>query len=190
PPEVGRATDKTLQPAGEERAFGNDGGIALGAGGDHADFDLQEIGDEAEIVERGFRQLAGVFHTIRRIAPAGHGFAFGSDPLMFLGECGHFVDPRGLVFVAGADLDFALGIEDIELSDDERVDAVDHLGVAQNSEVEPAAAAWPAGNSTKLLATLADFLRFNVGHFSRERTAADPRGVSLGHADYMLDASW
>ena len=48
-----------LEPAGQQGAGLDDGGVALGAGGDHADFDLQEIGDEAQIVDGGFGKFGG-----------------------------------------------------------------------------------------------------------------------------------
>ena len=67
------------------------GGGALWAGADHADFDLEEIGDEMEIVEGGFGELGGVFDAVGGIAPAGKGFVDGRDALVFFGGGGHFV---------------------------------------------------------------------------------------------------
>src|ERR1700686_1194380 len=35
-----------LEPGGQKRAGLDDGGVAFWAGGDHADFDVEEVGDE------------------------------------------------------------------------------------------------------------------------------------------------
>src|SRR5262249_20630812 len=176
-----------LQPAGEEGAFGDDGGVALGASGDHANFDLQEITDETHVVERSFGQFARIFHTVSLLLPAGKCFVDWRDLFIFLGECGHFVDGRAFVFVAGANLDFALCIEDVEFGDDERINAVDHFGVAKNGEVEPATAARTAGDGTEFVSALTNCLRVEVRHFGREWPAADARRVGLRYPEDMPD---
>ena len=83
-----------LKPAGEERGFGDDGGVAFGAGGDHADFDLHEFADEAEIVEGGFGKLGRIFYAVSVLAPAGERFIFGDDVLVLFREGRHFVEKR------------------------------------------------------------------------------------------------
>src|ERR1700675_962405 len=65
-----------LEPAGQERACGHDGGVPFGAGVNHADFYLQKVADKAEIVDGRFRQLRSVFHAVGRLAPAGQRFVF------------------------------------------------------------------------------------------------------------------
>src|SRR6266446_4996597 len=66
-----------LEPAGQESAGLDDRGVALRACGDHADFDLEIVGDETEIVYGGFRQLGGVFEAVGGFAPAREGFVDG-----------------------------------------------------------------------------------------------------------------
>ena len=97
------------------------------------------------------------------------------------------MDGRTFVGVADADFDFALRVEDIELGDDQRIDAVDHFGVTQFRQIEPAAAARTASDGAKFLAALANFLGFQVGHFRGERAAANARGVCLGNAEDVAD---
>src|SRR5262249_4086903 len=191
PPQMHRSRHRNAsQPAGEERGFGDDSGLAFGPGGDHTDFNFQEIADEAEIVYGGLGQLGGVFYAVSILAPAGKSFVFRDNVFVLFSERRHFVNGPAFVFVACADLDFALGVKDVELGDNQRVDAVDHLGVAEDGEIEPAAAAGAPGDSAEFLAAFAHFLGFEVGHFGGKRTAADARGVGLGNSEHVLDFSW
>src|SRR5271165_5590198 len=50
-------SQERLEPAGEEGAGLDDGGVALGASRDHAYFDLEKLRDEAEVVDGCFREL-------------------------------------------------------------------------------------------------------------------------------------
>src|SRR5258707_11522526 len=144
-------------PARKLRALRHDGGVALGAGGDHSDFHLQEIADEAQVIHRGLGQSRVVLHTVSRLAPARQRFVFRRHALVFFGERRHFAELRAFVFVADADLNLALRVENIEFGDDQRIDAVDHFGVAQHLEIKPATAPRASGDRAKLLAALADF---------------------------------
>ncbi len=99
----------------------------------------------------------------------------------------HFVNRLALVFVPNANLNLALRIEYIQLGHHQRVDAVDHLGVAQHRQVQPAAPARPSSHRTKLLAAFAYLLRVQIRHLRWKRPATHPRGVRLGNSQYMLD---
>src|SRR4030095_10674667 len=159
--------------------FRDDGGVAFGAGGDHAELVWQEVADEAEIVEGGFGKLGRIFYAVSVLAPAGERFIFGDDVLVLFREGGHFVQGLAFVSVSGADLNFALGVEDVDLGDNKRVYSVNHFGVAKDGQVEPAAAARASCDCAKFLAAFADFLRFEVRHFGRKGTAADTRRISF-----------
>src|SRR5579859_2597783 len=130
-----------LQPVGEQSAGLNDGGVALGAGGDHSDFDLEMVGDEAQIVHSSFGELGGVLKAVGGFAPAGEGFIDGCYTLVDFGRSRHLVDGRAFVSVTNTDSDFALGVENVEFGDNEGVNAVDHFGIAEFREVQPTAAA-------------------------------------------------
>ena len=80
-------------------------------------------------------------------------------------------------------LNFGLRVEYVELGDHQRVDAIEHFGIAQHHKIEPAAAARASGDGAKLIAARAHFVRVEVGHLGGKRTAADARGVGLGDAD-------
>ena len=54
--------------------------------------------------------------------------------------------------VAGADGDLGALVHHVHLGDDQPLGAVDHVGVAQQRQVEPAAAAGTAGDGAVLLA--------------------------------------
>jgi hypothetical protein len=114
---------------GKESAGLDDGGVAFGTGGDHADFELEQIGDEAKVVDGVLGELAGVFGAVGIGTPTGKGLVDGRYSLILFRRSGHFMDRRALVGIPRADADFALRVEDVELGDGERVDAVDHFGV-------------------------------------------------------------
>ena len=63
-------------------------------------------------------------------------------------DVGHFA----VDLVAGADGNLFEVVQDVHLGDDEPLGAVDHVGVAEQRQVEPAAAARAAGDGAVLLA--------------------------------------
>ena len=58
--------------------------------------------------------------------------------------------------VAGADGNLGALVHHVHLGDDEPLGPVDHVGVAEERQVEPAAAARTSGDGTVLLATGAE----------------------------------
>jgi len=70
--------------------------------------------------------------------------------------------------------------KDVELGDYERIDAVEHFGVTQHSEIEPAAAAAGVPVDPLRIPCRARGLRraFEVGHFGGKGPTADARGVT------------
>ena len=58
--------------------------------------------------------------------------------------------------VGGADGDLVALVEDVHLGDDEPLGGVDHVGVAEQRDIEPAAAAGTAGDGAVLLAARAE----------------------------------
>ncbi len=59
-----------LEPGGEEGVGLDDGGVAFGAGGDHADFDLEEVGDEFQVVDGGLGEFGAVFEAVGGFVPS------------------------------------------------------------------------------------------------------------------------
>src|SRR5580692_7331579 len=70
---IERASSKgsMLEPGGELRAARHDGRVAIRAGGDHSDFDLQLIRYKIQIVARRDGQVLHVANLGRRSFPAG-----------------------------------------------------------------------------------------------------------------------
>ena len=87
-----------------------------------------------------------------------------------------------LVTIAGANLDFRLLVENVQLRHHQRINSVEHLRVAQNHQIEPSAATGPPGDRTELVSARPNFVRVQVRHLGRKRPAADARRVSLRHA--------
>src|SRR5262249_39319321 len=87
-----------------------------------------------------------------------------------------------------ADLNFTLRIENVELGDYQRIDAVDHLGVTEHGEIEPAAPSRTSRDSAEFIAAFADFLRFQVGHFRRKGAASHACGIRLGDTNDVLNS--
>src|SRR5712664_1989392 len=94
------------------------------------------------------------------------------------------------VFVADADLNLALRVENVELSDDQRIDAIDHLCIPEDGKIEPAAAPGTPGDGAEFLAALANFAGVEVGHLRRKGPTAHARGVRLGNTEDVLDFCW
>src|ERR1700730_1264124 len=126
-----------LQPTGEQGVRLYDRRIPLWTRGDHANFDLQEVGDKLQVIYSRFGQLRTISHTVGRRIPPRQALVLWRDVLIFLSKCRHFVQGPTLVFVADANLDFPLRIKNIEFGDDKRIDAIDHFGVAQHLQIQP-----------------------------------------------------
>src|SRR5690606_33310115 len=77
----------------------------------------------------------------------------------------------------------------IWLGDGELGEAVDHRRVTEGDEVEPSAAARPAGRGAKLVTGLPEQLAGFVEQLGRERPVANPGAVSLYDADDAVDLS-
>ena len=77
---------RSSEPGGELRSGSDDGGVALRAGRDHADFDLQLVGDELQVVERVSRQVFGVANALSGGLPAGQRAIFRANVIEILGS--------------------------------------------------------------------------------------------------------
>src|SRR6266852_6487675 len=112
------------EPRREFGAGRDDGGIALRAGGDHADFDAKLVRDEFHVIPGGLRQRAGVLDAVRGAAPTRQRAVVGCHRTKLFHGSGHFADGRAMIAVSDANLDLALCVEDVELGDHERIDSV------------------------------------------------------------------
>src|ERR1700685_3026902 len=104
------------------------------------------IGNKIQVIARGDGQIYYVANSWRRFAPAGKSFVLRLDLREGFDIGRHFGDGLTFEIVACADFDFGLSVEDVEFRDDERIDSVDHFCIAQDGQIEPAAAARTAGD--------------------------------------------
>ena len=88
--------------------------------------------------------------------------------------------------VADANRNLRLLVEHVELGHHQPARAVDHVGIAQQRQIEPAGASRTSGDGAELVAFLAQRLADRVFRFRRERPFADARAIRLGHADDRL----
>ena len=100
----------------------------------------------------------------------------------------HFGDFPAFDPVGHADGNLLEFVEHVELGDDDAVETVDRRSVTEQRDIEPAAAARPAGDGAEFLAAAADLLARSVQRLGRKRAAADAGDICLGYADDAADA--
>src|SRR5437763_9545662 len=105
--------------------------------------------------------------------PAWLRLVYWLDGLQRLNCSGHF----GAVSVTCANRDFVQFIEHVQLSDNQCIQAVDHRRVAQQRDVEPAAAARASRYRPIFVARFADTLAHLAVDFGWEWTATHARDV-------------
>src|SRR6185437_3528973 len=143
--------------------------------------------DELEVFLRRLGQLVVVGDALGGGVPA---LEFGVDRLDGLKATDVGRDDVGLLavdLIAGADGDVGALVEYIHLGDDEPFGTVDHVGVAQQWQIEPAATARATGDGAVLLAAGADEGGGFVVDLGGKRAFADAGDVGLGDADYGAD---
>src|SRR6266566_4993183 len=89
--------------------------------------------------------------------------------------------------VGGADLQEGLLVQDVEAHQRGPADAVDADRIAGDSRVEPADAAWAAGDGAELVAAFADLVPGLVEELRGEGAIADARRVRLEDSDCQVD---
>ena len=130
--------------------------VAVGAGGDHADLRAGLLLEEVQIILRQLRQFVELGDAFGGGLPAFERGVDGLDGLEAAHVGGDDVGELAVDLVAGADGDLVALVHDVHLGDDQPFGAVDHVGVAEQRQVEPAAAARAAGDGAVLLAAGAE----------------------------------
>ena len=126
--------------------------VAVGAGGDHADAGAALALLEAQIILRGLGQFVELGNALGGLAPAFERGVARLDGFQAVHVGGNFVGDLAVDFVADADGNLGQLVEHVELGDDQPLGAVDLVGVAEQGNVEPAAAAGAAGDGAVLVA--------------------------------------
>src|ERR1700722_15615489 len=89
--------------------------------------------------------------------------------------------------IAGADWDLSETVENIHLGYHQPFGPVDLVGVAQEWQIEPSAAAGPSGHCSILLAAGAQQIAAFAPDLGGERSLAYAGHIGLGHTDHGPD---
>src|SRR5712664_248096 len=175
------------QPPRQQRPRRHNRRVAFRPRGNHADFHLQKIRNKSQILHRRLGQLRSIFQAIRRFIPARQRLVLRRYPLVLFRQRRHFLQRRSLVLVAHANLNLPLRVKHIQLRNHQRINPIDHFRVPQHLQIQPAAAPWPPRNRAKLFPARAHFLRIQVRHLRRKRSAAHARRVRLGNTQHVFE---
>lgn len=134
-----------------------------------------------EVVLGGLRKIVEVLDALGGGLPALERGVAGDDFGDAADVGGDFVGDVAVDFVAGADGNLGELVEDVELGDDEPLGGVDLVGIAEQRNVEPAAATLAPGDSAELIAATADVLADFAADLSGEGPLADAGYISFGN---------
>ena len=101
---------------------------------------------------------------------------------------GYLIGEFAIDFVAGAHFDFIEVVHHVGFGDEEVGDAVEHAGIAQGGNVDPAAATRTTCGGAIFVTHFAEFVADFVEEFGGERTSADAGAIGLGDAHDATDA--
>src|ERR1700677_4200409 len=160
---------------------------AVGAGGDHTDFSAALALDELEILLGKLREFLVFGDSLSGTLPALEGCVDGMNCFEAANVGGNNVSHVAVDLVGGTDGDLIALVEDVHLGHHQPLRRIDHVGVAQQRNVEPAAAAGTAGDGAVFLAPRAEQLGRVAVDLGRERAFADAGDIGLGDADNRAD---
>ncbi len=161
--------------------------LALRAGRQHVDGTLETVLDLFQIGARVGRQLCEIGDPRGRALPARHIHVNGAAILQATVVQGQTPGPLSVELIAHAQAQRVDAVQHVELGDTDPAHSVERHGAFQQQQVEPAAAARPAGGGAELLAPPAEVLADVVEQLGRERTRTDPRGIRLDDAQRVVD---
>src|SRR5580704_4637427 len=164
-----------------------DGVTAIRSGGNHSGLGSRFFLDKCEIRARLLRKLFVVGDAFGRSLPARQLLVNALDLLVSTGVRGSFVGLFAVDFVAHTDGNLRQLVEHVEFGDDQPRSAVDHAGVAQQRQIEPAGAPRTSGDRAIFVATLAQIVAGIGFVFAGEWPLADASAISLGDADNRVD---
>ena len=162
----------------------DDGGFAVGTYRHDADGGAGGLLDVGDVVGKGTGELGFGAHLGEGRVPAGHFFVNGFPACRVVGHIG---DGYAVFRVGGAYLDGLETVEHVALHHHEVRHAVDHDGVFEGYEVEPAAAAVAPRDGTVFIADVADGVAGLVEQLHGEGAASDTCAVCLEDAEDVAD---
>ena len=144
--------------------------------------------DKAEVLLRFNGQLVVLGDAFGRAVPTLQRGVDGLDRAKAPDVGGYHVRLAAVDLIGSADRDFRRLIEHVHLGDYQPLGPVDHVRVAQERQVEPAAASRTTGDGAVFLAAGAQQLGRVAFDLGREGALADARDVGLGDPDDGVDA--
>ena len=143
--------------------------------------------ERIEIVEEVLGQCLVFGDAFEALFPTWEGTETGFDFYLVEFE-GDFVGGVAVDVVVGAHLDFFEVVHDVGLSDEEVGNAVEHAGVAECGDVNPATAARTACGGTVFVTDVAEELPSLVKELGGEGTGTYTSAVGLADAHDAADA--
>src|SRR5690625_3600316 len=170
-----------------QRSFTDDGLLALWSRRNHPHRHAGPFRDVGQIITRGLWQVFHILNGGDVFLPSRQRFVNRLDALERLGFARESRRRLAVIAIRRAHLDLIEAAQHIELGHGVVGDAVDHRRVAEGHEVEPAAAARPAGGGAELMPYLLQTPSVFVFELGREGTVADAGTVGFDDADHTLD---
>src|SRR5438105_1076405 len=157
--------------------------VALRPGRDHSDLRSGLPLQEVQIFLRYLWQLVELRDALSGCVPSLQLRVDRLDGLKPADVCRDHVRDLAVDPVTRAYGNLSALVQHVHLSHHQPLGAIDHVGVAQQRQVQPSAAPRPASNSTVLLTTGPDQCGRLVMDFGREGPFADTCYIRLGYAN-------
>jgi len=161
--------------------------LLAGTSADVLDVHAGELLDVLDVLARVLGEILPLLEAHGVGLPAGQGVVLDGHVVQHGEVGGEAGDLLAVVLVRGGDLDLVEVVQNVELGEVDGVVPVDRVGVLDEDQVEPSAAALATSGHTELAADLLKSLAHLVKLLSRERSRADTGGVSLHDTDGLLD---
>jgi hypothetical protein len=153
------------------------------------DGNANELLDELNVLPSLAGQVVVALRAGGRLLPPRHGLVVNLYLGQHIGVRGETIELLALVRVCSCNLELLEVVEDVELGEVEGGVVVASVRVLHDDKIEPSATAFATCCNTDLVSDLLELLADLVELFGGEGTATNTGGVSLDHADDVLDGS-
>ena len=166
--------------------FAFDGLASVRTDGNYGYRSLELFFKEVDVVLEILGELGFTLHLGHIGLPAGESYVDWLD-FIFLDREGELLYPLAIDFIGHASLDFVKVVEHIALHHDKLSHTVDHDGIFQSHEVNPAATAFASGDCTVFVTEITYAGTGLVMQLCGERAAAYTCAISLEDAKHLTD---
>ncbi len=160
---------------------------AVRAGRDHANLCAGLLLDKVQVILGQFGELIKLGNAFSGLVPPFQSGVDGLDGLEATDIGGNPVRDLAIDLVGGAYRDLGAFVHHVHLGDDEPLSTVNRVGVAEEREIEPAAAARTTGDGTVLLPAGAEKVGGVAVDLGGEWSLAHAGDVGLGDSDDGAD---